>query len=65
MIWIGELILNSVIFAGFPFHFCANKLEGFQTATQMRCIPFRHHGKGRIMRTARDTIFIDGIVWIG
>ena len=52
------------IFTFVPAHFGTYKFKGLQTTAKMRSVPLRFHGKGWIMRTAWDPVFIKGIVRI-
>lgn len=45
-----------------PAHFRADKLKGRQSAPEIRSASFRLHGKRGIMRTAGNTVFINGII---
>lgn len=47
-----------------PFHFWADELESRDAAPEIGFGAFRSHGEGRIMGTAGDTIFVDGIILI-
>jgi len=49
----------------FPLlHFRADEFESGKSATQVRLAAFRLHGERVIVRTARNTVFVNGIIGV-
>ena len=60
----GRRVLIFCGFVIFPFHFRAYKLHGRDAAAQVGSAAFPAHGNRRVMRAARDAVFVQRAVRI-